>query len=149
MSYTSSEAQTGSQTLFQIKISTTFTTIGEVLTIAQSGKTNKTADVTNLQSTAEEFIATLLSPGKYEITMNRVPADAGQAALATNFNAKTIAAFQITLPMTASQSTSGDTYAFSGLVEELEDIDSVSPTKQLMSKAGIKVSGPISYTAGS
>jgi hypothetical protein len=140
MSYTGSVAQTGSQTLFQIKVSSTFTTIGEVLSIAQSGKTNKTADVTNLQSTAEEFIPTLLSSGKYELTMNRVPADAGQAALLASFNAKTIVAYNVLMP-------DAGTYTFNALVEEFEDIDSVSPTKQLMSKAGIKVSGPITYTA--
>jgi hypothetical protein len=148
MSYTSSNAQTGSQTIFNIKISGSFTVISEILDFSQSGKTNKTVEVTNLQSTGEEFLATMLSPGKYDLTYNRVSADPGQAGVVAAFNAKAMTQFKIVLPQTPAQTTSGDTYTFTALVESLDDTASVTPTKQHTSKVSLKVSGPITFTAG-
>jgi hypothetical protein len=153
MSYTASNAQTGSQTIFGINTgsvgSPVYTVISEILDFSQSGKSNKTVEVTNLQSTGEEFLATLLSPGKYDMTFNRVSTDAGQLALVASFNNKTMIMYQITLPKTAAQSVNGDTYKFTALVEGLDDVASVTPTKQHTTKASLKVSGAITFTAGS
>jgi hypothetical protein len=151
--YTQSAAQSGSQTLFKINTGTVatpaYTVISEVIDFSQSGKSNKTADVTNLQSAGEEFIATLLSPGKYDLTYNRVVADAGQAAVLASFNAKTTVMYSIELPKTTAQTSTGDTYKFNAIVEGMDDLSSVSPTKQLTSKASLKVSGAITFTQGS
>ena len=145
--YTGSQAQGGSQTT--LSIGSTPTLIGEITGFTQSGKQNKTDDTTNLESTAEEFIPTLLSPGKYTINLNRVPGDAGQAALLAAFNNKTISPFVITLPKTSAQTTKGDTYSFNALVEEFNDVSDVKPDKKITSQAALKVSGPITFTAGS
>jgi hypothetical protein len=153
MSYTASAAQTGSGVLFQINtgtiLSPTWTVISEITDFTQSGKSNKTADVTNLQSPAEEFIATIQSPGTYDLTYNRVSADPGQAAVVSNFNNKTTVQFEVTLPKTASQTSTGDLYKFSAVVTELDDVSGVTATKQIMTKAKLQVSGAITFTAGS
>jgi hypothetical protein len=147
LSYTGSKAQSGSQTT--LAIGSTPTTIGEVISISQSGKSNATDETTNLQSTGEEFIATILRPGKWDITMNRVPGDAGQTALTTAFNGKTVDPYTIQLPKSSAQSSTGDKYTFSALVEEMDDLSDVSPAKKITSKVSLKVSGSITFTAGS
>jgi len=150
MSYTASLATTGNLALFAIKTgSSTFTNIFEITEASQSGKTNKTADVTNLNSTGEEFIATLLSPGTIDLTMNRVSTDPGQIAVKASFDAKTVVQYQVTLPELASQTVAGDVITFHALVEEFEDISSVSSTKQLVTKVKLKITGPVVMTAGS
>lgn len=153
MSYTVSQAQSGDLTIFAMNTGTTgsptWTTIGEITDLSQSGRMNKTDDVTNLQSTAEEFIATIQSPGKWNLTMNRVSGDAGQAAVLASFNAKTNKQYKITLPLSAAQTTSGDTYTFSALVEEFNDLSAVKADKKVSTVAGIKVSGAITFAAGS
>lgn len=146
MSYTGSKAQSGSQTI--LAIGSTPTTIGEVTNLSQSGKQNATDDTTNLQSLGEEFIATLLKPGKWDVTLNRVSGDAGQLLLVAAFNAATVGPFTITLPKTPTQTTSGDKYAFTALVEELDDVSDVKPDKKVTTKASLKVSGAITFTAG-
>ena len=146
MSYTGSKAQTGNQTT--LGIGATPTIIGEITNLSQSGKQNATDDTTNLQSIAEEFLATLLKPGKWDVTYNRVSGDAGQVALLTAFNAMTISSFTVQLPKTAAQTTNGDKYVFNALVEELDDVSDVKPDKKITSKAALKVSGGITFTAG-
>ena len=146
MSYTGSKAQTGNQTT--LGIGATPTIIGEITNLSQSGKQNATDDVTNLESVAEEFIATLLKPGKWDITMNRVQGDAGQLALLAAFNGMTISSFTVQLPKTTTQLTAGDKYVFNSLVEEFDDISDVKPDKKITSKASLKVSGAITFTAG-
>ena len=152
MAYTLSKAQTGSQTLFQINTGTTttpiWTPIYEITEISQSGKSNATADTTNLQSLATEWLPTLTSEGEFDISANRVSNDPGQIAVLASFNAKTIIMYEIQLPKTLTQTVSGDLYAFSAGVVEYEDLSSLSPTKQIMVKAKIKVSGPVVVTAG-
>ena len=155
MPYTGSKAQSGAQTIININTGTVstpvWTLIGEVTDIGQSGKQNKTDDVTNLESTAEEFIPTLLSPGNFKIPVNRVQGDAGQIAVLASFNAlpPTVVLYQIILPKTPSQSVSGDKYQFSAMVEEFNDLSTIKADKKITSSIGLKVSGPITFTAGS
>jgi hypothetical protein len=153
MSYTGSLAQSGSLSSLGINtgsVSTpAYTIVGEILNLTQSGKVNKTVSTTNLESLAEEFLAVLKSPGSFDFSMNRVPGDAGQAALTTSFNAKTRLLYVITLPKTPSQSVVGDTYGFQALVEEQDDISDLSPEKQIMAKVKLKVTGDITFTVGS
>lgn len=150
MPYTASQAQSGNQAIFAIKTgSSTFTTISEVVEFTQSGHANATADVTNLESTSEEFISTINKSSTYELTCNRVATDAGQLAVAASFTDKTVVGYKITLPMTAAQTTAGDAYAFTALVEEMDDLSSISSTKQVVTKIKLKVSGPVTFTGGS
>lgn len=153
MSYNGSAAQASNLTAFNINTGSgstpTWTVISEVTEFSVSGKANKTATVTNLQSTAEEFINTILAPGSYSLTFNRISADTGQAALYAQFVSGDLTKFEIVLPKTAAQTSSGDTYAFTALVEQFDDLSSVTPEKQIQSKVTLKVSGPVTFTVGS
>lgn len=155
MPYTNSAAQSGAQTKLNINTGTAstpvWTLVGEVVDIAQSGKVNKTDDVTNLESTAEEFIPTLLSPGNFKCILNRVQGDTGQAAVLASFNAlpPTKVMYQIVLPKTPIQVSTGDTFQFTAMVEEFNDLSTIKPDKKIATSMGLKVSGPITLTPGS
>ncbi|MGA2270325.1 MAG: phage tail tube protein [Bryobacteraceae bacterium] len=155
MAYTSTQAQSGNGIILAINTGTLssaiWTTIGEITDLAQSGKTNKSDDATNLQSSAEEFIPTILTPGSWGVTLNRISGDAGQAAVLASFNAlpPTIKQYRITLPKAAGQSTSGDAFAFSAMTEEFNDLGTVKADKKISTLAKLKVSGPVVLTVGS
>jgi hypothetical protein len=143
MAYTTSKAVSGLATT--LAIGATPTVIGEILSISQSGRSVKTDPTTNMQSTAEEFIPTLMSPGTYDITFNRIGADAGQVAMEAAFSGLTTSAFTIQEPK-GFFTTSGPKYTFNGIVTELNY--SYDPTKNIEGKAKIMCTGPITLTAG-
>jgi len=147
--YAGSKAQSGNQT--QLLIGSTPTPVGEVTEITQSGTQVKSEDVTNLESTIEEFIPTIGTSGKYAGVMNRVSGDAGQQAVRAAFTAvpPQLAAFTVQLPKTSAQTTAGDKYTFSALVEEFNDLGKISPTGIIKTQFSLKISGPITFAAGS
>ena len=155
MSYTGTKSQSGNGTTININtgsVSTpTWTPIGEVVELSESGKMNKSDDATNLQSSAEEFVPTILSPGTYALTINRVSTDTGQLAMVASFTAlpPTLVQYQVVLPKTPAQTTSGDKYVFLAMVEEMNDIGSLKADKVIKITAKLKVSGPQTFTAGS
>jgi hypothetical protein len=149
--YTGSQGQSAFGTILAINTGTAsvpvWTPVGEVIAPKQSGTKNNFAEATNLQSSAEEFIATIPSPGALDFTMNRVSADTGQLALLASFNGQTSKQYQVTLPKTPAQTTLGDTYAFTAFVETLPlDFD---PKKIITYTASLKISNKIVFTAGS
>jgi hypothetical protein len=152
MPYTNSAAQYGVGTVIAINTgssgSPTWTTIGEVISVKQTGRKARTADVTNLQSGAAEFITTLVESGSFAIEGNRVAADAGQVALETAFASLATKQFKATLPKTPAQSTSCDSYAFSGVIEEFNALSELSTQAQIKFTASIKVSNTYTFTAG-
>jgi hypothetical protein len=153
MSYTGTLAQSGLGTIFAINTSATSTptwvTIGEIINAPQSGRVAKTADATNLESLAAEFITTLVDSGNFELTVNRVVGDPGQLAVETAFEALATKPFQITLPLAVSQTTTGDVYSFKAVIEEFDNISEIAPDKAIHSKIRLKVSGKITFAAGS
>jgi len=114
-----------------------------------SGGKNDTEDVTNSDSTgrAKEFIVTLLDSGQLKCGGNYVGSDTGQQALRSAFLSGALTPFQLTLPKTAQQQNSGDTFAFSAVVEE-SNID-VQYDKAITWSGSLKISGIITFTAGS
>jgi hypothetical protein len=144
MSYTQSKAQNALGTT--IGIGATPTIIGEVTSIKQSGAKNELEEVTNLQSTAKEWIGTLPDPGEWQIEGNRVSSDAGQVAVETAFASAATSQFTIQLPKTGSQTT-GDKYTFNGIVVERDF--SFDTGKKMPFTAKIKVTGSITFTQGS
>ena len=76
MSYVKSKATIGLGTILAMDTASTtpavWTTIGEVKTIAQSGRTFATEDTTNMESAKREFIATLADSGTWKIDGSRV-----------------------------------------------------------------------------
>jgi len=155
MSYGGSKAQSGNQTTLSINTGTVstpvWTLIGEIGNFAQSGTQNKTDDTTNLQSTAEEFIPTILTPGKLSGAFNRVSSDGGQVAMKASFNAvpPTLVQYKAVLPKTPSQSSAGDSIVILGMVEELNNLGDIKPDKKVSTPFSIKISGPIVETLGS
>ena len=155
MSYTGTKSQSGNQTVVNINNGTVttpaWTLVGDISSFAQQGTQNKSDDATNLQSTAEEFIPTILTPGKFSVVMARVSGDAGQTAVKASMNAvpPTLVQYQVVLPKTASQTTSGDKFVFLAMVEEFLNLGDVKPDKKVMTQFSLKVSGPITETIGS
>jgi hypothetical protein len=153
MSYTGTHAQTALGTAIAINTGTVstpvWTTIGEITAAPQSGRQAKTADTTNLQSLAAEFIPTLVESGMFDCTTNRVSSDAGQVAVEAAFASLKLTMFKITLPLNVSQTTAGDTLAFLALVEESNTLGEVGPDKAILYKFKLKISGLVTLTAGS
>lgn len=152
MSYSHSLAGVGLSTLLAIGDGATtevFTTVGELKTLNQTGRTVATEDVTNFQSTQREFIPTLLDEGTWDFTGNRVGTDSGQILMESAINAASgmkLHNFKITLPKTPVQTTSGDVFAFAALVQEISY--QVSVEKAVTFSGKIKVSGAITVTPG-
>lgn len=151
MSYTGSKAQAGLGSLLSVNTGTVstpvWTVVGEVFDITQNGYENETDDVTNLQSTAREFIGTILNPGMWDFTMNRVSTDTGQAKMVSLLNSAATGMFQIQLLKNSTQTTTGDLYAFSGIVQKYPL--TIKADKAIKITASIKVSNAITFTEGS
>ena len=140
MSYTGTGASSALGTQYAIKVADTFTIISEIKTATQSGATNKTADATNLESTAEEFVCVIPASGKFELECNRLPADPGQVAVKASFDNATTCNYQVTTP-------DAYVYTFKAIVEEFEVLPKIGPNDLMTVKIGIKVSGAITETA--
>ena len=156
MAYTGTKSQAGNATVVNINgsgtvSSPTWTQIGEIGDFTQSGTQNKSEDATNLQSVAEEFLPTILTPGKFAGMMNRISGDAGQGYVRTSFNAvpPTLMGYQVVLKKNSSQTVSGDTYLFTAMVEEFNDLGSIKPTGIIKTAFAFKISGAIGFTPGS
>jgi hypothetical protein len=125
----------------------TWTTIGESAEITPSGYQNKTDEVTNFGSTAVEHIFTIQDGGSWDIMANRVSSDTGQSALQTAFAAGTTKQFKATLPKNASQTTAGDNFQFSAIVEKFQP--SIKVDKATKMAITLKVTNGVTFTAGS
>jgi hypothetical protein len=143
MAYTTSKAVGGLATV--LSIGSTPVVVGEILSISQSGRSVKTDPTTNMQSTAEEFIPTLMSPGTYDVSFNRIGGDLGQVAMEAAFSALTTSPITIQEPK-GFFTTSGPKYSFNAIVTELNY--SYDPTKNIEGKAKLMCTGPITLTAG-
>jgi predicted secreted protein len=126
-----------------------YTAISELKTFSFSGAKNDTEDVTNSDSAgrAHEFIATLLSSGDVSISGNYVAGDAGQAALRAAFATGAILPYKIQLPVAPGQTTVGDLFTFTALVEE--NATDLQYDKAVSFNGKCKISGVITYSIGS
>jgi hypothetical protein len=150
MAYTRSQAVTGLGSILSMGNGASpevFIAVGEIRSLSQTGRQAKTDDVTNLQSGAVEFIPTLVDSGTYDFTCNRVGGDAGQIAMENAFNGLTLHNFKLQLIKSGSQTTTGDLYTFYGLIQELSY--TFAPDKAVTFTGKLRVSGLITYTAGS
>jgi hypothetical protein len=121
-------------------------TIGEPLEITFSDK-NMFDDITNLQSTAKEFLIILPDPGILTVNLNRVSSDPGQAALRASYANGTRLPYQVLLPKTGGQVTSGDVYTFLAYVEQFSP--EVKTDKHITTVFHLRITGPITFTVGS
>lgn len=150
MPYTKSKAGIGKGTTLSIGNNAdpvVYTAVGEIKSLDQSGRQVATEDVTNMDSGAREFLPTLLDSGSWRVTGSRIGGDAGQVAMESAFAGLTVSPFQIQLPKTSVQATTGDMFAFDALIEDLNY--SVAVDKSITFTATLKVSGLITTTPGS
>lgn len=151
MPYTTTAAQSPLGGAVAINVGTasapTWTDIGEVKDFAWADRTNRTADATNLSSTAEEFIATLPSSGTWRITTNRVHSDAGQAAVEAAWRSRVNTQFRLTYPPKAP-ATTGDSYVVTALVQDCSPAPSFKPDAVIEFTFTAKISGLDTFTAG-
>ena len=159
MSYLGTQAQSGFGMTFWVYTGsgapslttapggTGWTNVAEITGLKQSGTTNETDDATNCNSTAKEFIPTILSPGEYQFDVNRVVSDSGQQQVLTNFQAKTLNYYGYVLPKSATQTTTGDAFIFRALVKQYPK--TVEPTKIIRYSASLMLSGAETFIAGS
>lgn len=151
MSYIKSSAQSGKGVLLNINTGSPttpiWTAVSEMKSFDQSGRQMMTVDVTNTESTAKEFIATIPDGGSWKVAGNRVGADTGQLAMETAYQAGTLTMFQIQFPKWGTQTTQGDAFSFNALIEDLNY--SISVDKEVSVTSTLKLSGPMTITPGS
>ena len=152
MSYTGSQAIAGRGSVLSINTGTptvpVWTPIGEVKTSQNSGAGWKTADVTNFSSGSnQEFITTIRDNGAFKLSCNYVSTDTGQSALYAAYESVELTMFQLQLPLQGGQTTKGNLYGFTALVETY-DFD-VEVEKEIGLTVSVKISGPLTLTLGS
>lgn len=98
----------------------------------------------------KETIITLLDPGEISISGNRVPGDAGQTAFNEAYGNRAKISCQIQLPIDAAagQSQNGDVYSFDAWVTQPALVD-LQYDKAISFNAKVKITGPVTLTAGS
>jgi len=101
----------------------TFTAIGEVIGIGGLGSGSSTEiDVTNLSSSAKEFLLGLKDEGSISLSLNLDTADTMQTGLRTDWSAQTLRNFQLDLtdsgPTTISFAAYVQTFAISIAVDD-------------------------------
>jgi hypothetical protein len=145
MTYTGSKAIAGRGSI--LSVGATPTVVGEVKSSGFTGNKWDTVDVTNYQSGPDrEFIVTVRDNGTLKVAGNRVSTDAGQLLVEAAYGTGAITAFILTLPKSAAQTTTGDTYGFNALVESRSFDDDV--TKEISWDVSLKISGAVTFTAG-
>jgi hypothetical protein len=145
MPYTGTKAQAGLGTT--LSIGSTPTEIGETDDLPFDRPEWGTADATNFDSTAEEFITTIQKSMEFTVTGNRVSSDAGQAAAEAAYASGASTPFTVQLKKTATQTTSGDKFTFNALV--LGSSFRVQPTGVIKFSLKLKTTGPVTFTIGS
>ncbi len=87
-------------------------TVAEIRTITGPKNSSAEINVTNFDSEGDynEFIAGMLDAGEITLSMNFVPADTGQVAFNTDFNARETRAWELTLPDTGDCVIAGNGY---------------------------------------
>jgi len=117
-----------------------YTTIAEVLRVGSIGSTNPEVDVTNLDSTAKEYIAGLADGNTVEFEMNWVAGNAQQQSLRTSQAAGE------TVSMQMVWQTSPNTTAVFDLVLLNFEMGETTPEQQITAMASGRISGAIAWS---
>lgn len=142
--YSGSQAQAGRGTTIAIN----GVPVGEMTDLPPSLPKWNTVEVSNLQSGDDaEYIATIRKASNFTAKGNRVPGDAGQQAAFAAYQSGVRVPCIITLPLSPSQKTAGDSYSFSVLVLSCDF--SVQVEKQIDFSIDMQITGAVTYTAGS
>lgn len=108
--------------------------VGEFLGWQGPGAPTKEIDVTNMRSTAKEFVLGLYDGGSFSIDFNRYFSDAGQQRMRALWTARAVSNFKLTF-------VSGNVLSFAGYVMEWSY--SGSPDEVVKGKGTIRITGPI------
>lgn len=150
MIYTSSASFSprGTQLLFELANSVGFSPLAEIKQADFSGQKLDLADVTNFQSGIfREYLPTLLDSGDLTYKGNFIPGDSSQAQLLNFFNSATFVVWKVVLPTNPANGLPLGHFTFNGFVTSLEWGLPIDKEGTISGK--IKITGPISYIAGS
>ncbi len=117
-----------------------YTTIGEVLRCGPIGSTNPEVDVTNLSSTAREYIAGLPDGNTVDFSVNWIAGNTQQSSLRT----KQAAGGNANLKMTWL--TSPNTVATFTIAVLQFELDETTPDVQVTATISGRVTGTITWT---
>ena len=125
----------------QHKISGSFVTITEVLSIEPPKPSRDEIDVTSLDTVGgfREFILSFKNPGELKFSCNRVKADASQASM---INAPATTAYDWRILDAAGDPV----ISFKGLLKELYT-SGYEPGSQVKLEGTVKVSGEVTFAA--
>lgn len=116
---------------------TTYTAISQITDIPDPSGEASDIDVTNLDSTAKEYITGLLDSQSVNIQGQRVSTDAGQNVLRDNAGAVSPASFRITL-------SDGAIATFDAIIKKFGVTGAVD--QAAMFTCAIRASGPVTWT---
>ena len=114
----------------------TFTQIKEVKDFKPSGAQVSKIDVTNLDSTAKEYVGGLVDNGDFGMSVNYVASDPGQAACKTAFESSLTKAFKIVAP-------NADTFTFNAFVMKFPEVPSGAVDGVLMGDMTVQITGAV------
>ena len=117
-----------------------YTTIAEVLRCGPIGSSNPEVDVTNLDSTAKEYIAGLADGNTVDFDMNWIAGNTQQESLRTSQAAGS------TVNLRMVWQTSPNTTAQFDLVLLTFELGETTPESQIMASASGRISGSIVWS---
>ena len=117
-----------------------YTLIAEVLRCGPIGSTNPEIDVTNLDSTAKEYIAGLADGNNVQFDMNWVQGNTEQQAL------RTAAAAGSTINLQMTWQTSPNTIAQFDFAVLTFDMGETTPENQVTASCSGRITGSIAWT---
>jgi predicted secreted protein len=153
MPYTNSQAVAGRGSQLQYSTnppSVAYTLAAEIKTITFSGSKYDLADVTNFESgNFREWLPTLADSGEVAFSGNMIPNDSTEQAIIGFFNAATLVNWEVVLPAAPAQgfNTSLGTFTFKAYVASIDR--SIPHDKEMSISGKLKITGAISYAAGS
>lgn len=151
--YTGSNAFAGRGSQIQYSAnppSVPYNILAEAKSAAFSGMKYDLADVTNYESGAfREWLPTLADSGDLSFSGNLIPNDTSENDLIGFFNSATLVTWQVVLPPAPQQgfNTSLGTFTFKGYVASIDR--NIPHDKEATISGKIKITGEISYAAGS
>lgn len=117
-----------------------YTTIAEVLRVGPIGSQNPEVDVTNLDSTAKEYIAGLADGAEVEFEFNWVAGNTQQQSLRSS----TASGSTINLRMVWAQLSPNTTAQFDFVLKNFE-MGETTPEQQVTARVSGRISGSITW----
>ena len=114
----------------------TWTQINQVKDFKPSGSSASEIDVTDLSSSAKEFLTGLRDNGSFSMSIFCLPTDPGQIAAKAKFDASAVASFKLTTP-------DAKTYTFSAMVKSFPTVPDGTIDSVLTGSIELRVTGAV------